>query len=78
MKFVVKECLSVGFVSFLRGAVASLDDVLFGALLFDLSRERFGEDSSRIGLPEAAAHTSSGSTSGIYRVKSTHTSRSHW
>jgi len=29
---------------------------LFGKLLFDLSRERFGEDSSRIGIPEAAAY----------------------
>jgi hypothetical protein len=37
MKFVVKECLSAGFVSFRRGA-ASLDGVLFGKLLFDFSR----------------------------------------
>jgi hypothetical protein len=29
---------------------------LFGKLLFDLSRERFGEDSSRTGIPEAAAY----------------------
>jgi len=55
MKFVVKECLSAGFVSFLAG-VASLDGVLFGKLLFDFSRERFGEDSSRTGIPEAATH----------------------
>jgi hypothetical protein len=77
MKFVVKECLSARFVSFLRGT-ASLDGVLFGKLLFDFSRERFGEDSSRTGIPKAAAHTRSGSTSAIYRVKSPHTSRSHW
>jgi len=29
---------------------------LFGTLLFDISRERFGEDSSRTDIPEAAAH----------------------
>ena len=46
MKFVVKECLSAGFLSLLPGA-PSLDGVLFGKLLFDFSRERFGEDSSR-------------------------------
>jgi hypothetical protein len=55
MKFVVKEYLSSGLVSFPAGA-ASLDGVLFGKLLFDLSRERFGEDSSRTGIPEAAAY----------------------
>jgi hypothetical protein len=55
--------------------MASLDGVLFGTLLFDFSRERFGEDSSRTGIPKAAAHTRSGSTSAIYRVKSPHTSR---
>ena len=77
MKFVVKECLSAGFVSFLAG-VASLDGVLFGKLLFDFSRERFGEDSSRTEIPEAPAEVRSGSTSAIYRVKSPHTSRSHW
>ena len=55
MKFVVKEGLSAGFVSFLAGA-ASLDGVLFGKLLFDFSPERFGEDSSRTGIPEAAPH----------------------
>ena len=48
MKFVVKECLSTGFVGFLRG-LASLDGVLFGKLPFDFSWERFGEDSSRTG-----------------------------
>jgi hypothetical protein len=76
MKFVVKECLSARFVSFLRGY--GLDGVLFGKLLFDFSRERFGEDSSRTEIPKAAAHTRSGSTSAIYRVKSPHMSRSHW
>jgi hypothetical protein len=55
VKFVVNECLSTGFVSLLADA-ASLDGVLFGNLLFDVSRERFGEDSSRTGIPEAAAH----------------------
>ncbi|MCK1518124.1 hypothetical protein IVB22_37730 [Bradyrhizobium sp. 190] len=69
MKFVVKECLSPGFVSFLRGC-GSLDGVLFGKLLFDFSRERFGEDSSRAGRPEAVPHIRSGATSAIYRVKS--------
>jgi hypothetical protein len=69
MKFVVKECLSAGFLSLLAGA-ASLDGVLFGKLLFDFSPERFGEDSSRTGLPEAVPHVRSGATSTIYRVKS--------
>ena len=64
MKFVVKECLSAGFASLLRGA-PSLDGVLFGKLLFDFSRERFGEDSSRTGIPKAAADIRSGSTSAI-------------
>jgi hypothetical protein len=36
-------------------SAASLDDILFGRLLFDFFRERFGEDSSRTGIPEAAA-----------------------
>jgi len=49
---------------------ASLDGVLFGKLLFDFSRERFGEDSSRAGRPEAAPHAGSGATSAIYRMKS--------
>jgi hypothetical protein len=77
MKVVVKECLSTRLVGFRRGA-ASLDGVLFGALLFDVSRERFGEDSSRTDIPEALAHVRSGSTSAIYRVKSPHTSKLHW
>jgi len=68
MKFVVKECLSAGFVSFLAG-VASLDGVLFGKLLFDFSRERFGEDSSRTGIPKATANSQSRSTSPLYRKK---------
>jgi hypothetical protein len=59
-------------------STASLDGVLFGKLLFDFSRERFGEDSSRIGLPEAVPHVGSGATSAIYRVKSRHTDRSRW
>jgi hypothetical protein len=32
---------------------ASLDGILFGKLLFDFFRERFGEDSSRTRIPEA-------------------------
>jgi hypothetical protein len=43
---------------------------LFGKLVFDIPRERFGEDSSRTGPPEAAPHVRSGATSTIYRVKS--------
>jgi hypothetical protein len=43
---------------------------LFGKLLFDFSRKRFGEDSSRTGRPEAAALGRSGATSAIYRAKS--------
>jgi hypothetical protein len=43
---------------------------LFDKLLFDFSRERFGEDSSRAGLPEAVPQVRSGATSAIYRVKS--------
>jgi hypothetical protein len=43
---------------------------LFGKLLFDFSRERFGEDSSRTEIPEAVPHVRSGATSAIYRVKS--------
>jgi hypothetical protein len=74
MMFVVKECLSAGLVSFSAGA-ASLDGVLFGKLLFDISRERFGEDSSGTGIPEATAHAQCNSASAIYRVKSPHTSR---
>jgi len=69
MKFVVKECLSTDFVSFLRGC-ASLDGILFGTLLFDFSRKRFGEDSSRTVRPEAVALARSGATSAIYRAKS--------
>jgi len=69
MKFVVKECLSTGFAGFSAG-VASLDGILFGKLLFDFSRERFGEDSSRAGRPEAVPPARSGATSAIYRVKS--------
>jgi hypothetical protein len=77
MKFVVKESLSAGFELASAGA-ASIDGVLFGKLLFDFSRERFGEDSSRTGIPEAAARRRSGSTSAIYRMKLPHPSRSHW
>jgi hypothetical protein len=69
MKFVVKECLSAGFRASSAGA-ASLDGILFGKLLFDFSRKRFGEDSSRSGRPEAAALTRSSTRSAIYRVKS--------
>jgi hypothetical protein len=58
MKFVVKECLSTGLMGFRRGC-ANLDSVLFGTLLFDISRERFGEDSSRTEIPEVAAHARS-------------------
>jgi hypothetical protein len=50
--------------------VASLDGILFGKLLFDFSRERFGEDSSRAGRPEAVPQARSGATTAIYRVKS--------
>jgi hypothetical protein len=77
MKFVVKECLSAGFSSCSAGA-PSLDGVLFGKLLFDFSRKRFGEDSSRTGLPEALPHARSGATSAIYCVKSHHTDQSRW
>jgi hypothetical protein len=49
---------------------ASLDGVLSGELPFDISRERFGEDSSPTKIPEAAADVRSGSTSAIYCVKS--------
>jgi len=77
MKFVVKECLSAGFASLLGGA-ASLDGVLFGKLLFDFSRERFGEYSSRAGLPEAVPQARSGATSAIYRVNRSIRPRSRW
>ena len=56
-------------MSFPAGA-ASLDGVLFGRLLFDFSRERFGEDSSRAERPEAEPHAGSGAASAIYRMKS--------
>jgi hypothetical protein len=69
MKFVVKECLSIGFAHFRRGC-GHLDGVLFGKLLFDFFRERFGEDSSRAGRPEAVPQVRSGATSAIYRAKS--------
>jgi len=59
MKFVVKEYLSAGFATCPADA-ASLDGVLFGKLLFDISREPFGEDSSRTGPPEAVPHVRSG------------------
>ena len=68
MKFVVKECLSIGFAGFPAGA-ASLDGVLFDKLLFDFSRERFGEDSSRAD-DRSGPHAGSGATSAIYRAKS--------
>jgi hypothetical protein len=66
MEFVVKECLNAGFVRLLRGG-GSLDAVLFGTLLFDISRTRFGDDSSRTEIPEAAAHVRSGSIGDLSR-----------
>jgi len=69
MKFVVKECLNAGCRASSAGA-ASLDGILFDKLLFDFSRKRFGEDSSRTVRPEAVALARSGATSAIYRVKS--------
>jgi hypothetical protein len=35
-------------------AAASVDDALFGTLPIDFFRQRFGEDSSRTEIPEAA------------------------
>jgi hypothetical protein len=77
MKFVVKECLSAGFASFHRGAIG-LDGVLFGKLLFDFSRQRFGEDSSRAGRSEATANSQSRSTSALYRKKRRHGAQCLW
>jgi hypothetical protein len=48
-------------------AGGSLDGVLFGTLLFDISRKRFGDDSSRTEIPEAAAHVRSGSIGDLSR-----------
>jgi hypothetical protein len=57
---------------------ASLDDALFGKLPIDFFRQRFGEDSSRTEIPEAAANGRSASTSANYRAKSRHTRRRRW
>jgi hypothetical protein len=54
MKFVVKEGLSVDPRASLARA-ASVDGALFGMLPIDFFRQRFGEDSSRMEIPEAAA-----------------------
>jgi hypothetical protein len=65
MKFVVKESLSVGFPDFPLASstgAASVDDALFGTLPIDFFRQRFGEDSSRTEIPEAAADERSAAT----------------
>jgi hypothetical protein len=77
MNFVVKESLSVGFPSSSAGA-ANVDGALLGKLPIDFFRQRFGEDSSRIGIPEAAADGRYASTSTIYRMNCRHMRWRQW
>jgi hypothetical protein len=54
MKFVVKEFLSARFVGYPQ-ALTRLDRFLLNSFPFEFSRQRFGEDSRRTGIPKATA-----------------------
>ncbi|WOH67771.1 hypothetical protein [Bradyrhizobium sp. BWA-3-5] len=73
MKFVVKECLSVGLPELPAAGAASVDVALFGTLPIDFSRQRFGEDSSHTEIPKVSADGQLAATSTIYPTKSPNT-----